>query len=109
MDKLYVVVRSDILPGEQVAQSNHAVIRWCLEHIELTQNWLNTSEIIVCLGIKNEEELIKLIQRAEQKEIKYSIFREPDMNNELTSVVFEPGENSKKLCSNLGLVLRNLK
>lgn len=77
-----------------------------MEHFELTKSWLNASETIVCLGIKNEEELIKLIKKAEDRNIKHTIFREPDMDNQITSIVLEPSDNSKKLCSNLGLVLR---
>lgn len=109
MNKLYLVVREDIDPGYQVSQIVHGAIRFYNLHPEITKEWINTSETIVCLGIKNEEELLKLIQKAEQREIKYSSFREPDMDNQLTSVVFAPGENSGKLCSNLGLVLRQWK
>ncbi len=103
------MVREDISPGYQVSQIVHSALRFQNSFPELTNNWLNTSETIVCLGIKNEEELIKLIQKAELKKIKYSVFREPDMDNQITSAVFEPGEKSGKLCSNLGLVLRKYK
>ena len=101
-----MVVREDIEPGYQVSQITHAAFRFAISYPEETRSWINTSEVIVCLGIKNEEELFKLTQKAEIRNIKHSIFREPDLNNELTSVVFQPGEDSKKLCSNLGLVLR---
>ncbi len=100
------MVREDIEPGYQVSQIVHSAFRFSQEYPEITKSWMNNSETIVCLGIKNEEELDKLIQRAENKNIKYSSFREPDLNDQVTSVVLEPGENSKKLCSNLGLVLR---
>lgn len=60
------------------------------------------------LIINSEEELYKLLEKASSKQIKFSSFREPDINNELTSIVLEPGEKSKKLCSNLKLAFKDL-
>jgi hypothetical protein len=37
------------------------------------------------------------------------VFREPDINNEITAIAVEPSEKSRKLCSNLPLALKGLK
>lgn len=37
-------------------------------------------------------------------DIKHTVFREPDLNNEITAVCFEPSEKSRKLTSSLRLL-----
>ena len=59
--------------------------------------------------MNNEQELMNLINRASEKGIKYSVFREPDIDNQITAIALEPGLDSKKLCSNLRLALRENK
>jgi len=49
--------------------------------------------------------LVKLIEEASEKGLKFSVFREPDIDNQITSVAIEPGNKSKKLCSRLKLAL----
>lgn len=102
-----MVTRSDLPAGAQVAQSCHAAFHFSREHSEITEHWMKCSDYIACLAAKNEIDLVKLIKRAEEKGIKYSVFREPDLNNELTAVALEPGLASKKLCSNFGLALKD--
>jgi len=48
--------------------------------------------------------LTDLIVKASLRGIKYTVFREPDINNEITAVAFEPSIEAKKLCSNLPLL-----
>ncbi len=67
---------------------------------------MDISNYIAILNIENEEKLIKLIGWAQIKNIKFSIFRESDLDNQITAVTLEPGELSKKLCSNLKLALK---
>lgn len=53
----------------------------------------------------NEQELVRLTEEAAKNEIKFSIFREPDIDNQITAIALEPGNKSKKLCSKLKLAL----
>lgn len=46
-----------------------------------------------------------LIVKASLRGIKYTIFREPDINNEITAVAFEASNDARKLCSNLPLLV----
>jgi len=106
-DKLYIVTRQDISAGLQVAQSCHAAFHFAFEHNNVVNSWINTSDYIVCLSAKNEQDLEKLINKTKNKNIKHSVFRESDLDNQITAVCLEPGNESKKLCSNFKLALKN--
>jgi hypothetical protein len=85
--------------------SIHGAIQFTFDHPQIAKNWFEISNYIVALSIKNEEELLKLIKKAEDNNLKYSIYREPDLENQITSIAIEPGEQTKRLCKNLKLAL----
>jgi peptidyl-tRNA hydrolase len=103
---MYLVVRSDLTPGEQLAQTTHAVFRFASRFPGTTDCWLDNSECLVILGIENEEKLLALWQEAERQGIECIGFREPDMDNQLTAICLEPDHRTKKLCQHLKLALR---
>ena len=105
-NKLYIIVRSDIPPGLQLAQSCHAAFAFATEHASLTNDWMLNSNYIAILNVANEYELNNLIERAINSGIKFSVFKEPDIGNQITAITFEPGIKSKKLCANLKLALK---
>ena len=88
-----------------LAQSCHGVIEFCLLYPELTKEYHDISNYICILSVKSEDKLLELYNKALQKNVRVSVFREPDINNEMTCIVLEPGMLSKKLCSNLKLAL----
>jgi len=59
------------------------------------------------LTVANEEELYRLSEKAETRGIKYTIFREPDINNEITAIAFEPSDASKRITSGCPLLGKN--
>lgn len=61
------------------------------------------------LSVKNEQELKNLIFKLEKSKIKFSVFREPDIDNQITSICIEPSEASRKATSSLPTMLRDLK
>lgn len=75
-----------------------------LEHPELSKYWHDESNYIALLAVKDENSLLKLLTKACSKNIPCSFFREPDLDNEITAVVLSPGLDSKRLCSNIGLM-----
>jgi peptidyl-tRNA hydrolase len=89
--------------GYQIAQSCHGVQQFAMEHPDINKEWFNVSNYIVVLCVKNEFELIELTAKAEERGIKQSIFEEPDLDNQVTCIVLEPSEDSRKLCSKLPL------
>jgi hypothetical protein len=88
-----------------MAQATHSAIEFVFSHTETAKIWHETSDYIVILNIDNEEKLKELIDTATTKGIKHSFYREPDFNNQITSVALEPGNDTKKLCRGLKLAL----
>ena len=105
-DKLYVITRQDLDPGYQAVQSIHAAIQFKFEHPEVSQHWFEKSNYLGLLSVANEDELSRLISEASEKGIKFAVFREPDINDQITAIALEPGSKSKKLCSHLKLALK---
>lgn len=67
---------------------------------------MDISNYIAILQVDNEIKLIELIEKASSRDMAIAIFKEPDMDNKITAVALEPGEKSKKLCSNYKLALK---
>ena len=102
--KLRVVSRRDLPIGTQALQSGHAAIDFQHEFPVEAREWQNNSNYLVFLTVADEEELIKLTTKAILKGIKYTVFREPDLNNQITAVAFEPNDTSRKLTSSCPLL-----
>jgi len=79
------------------------------EQKEVDALWFKNSNYIVLLSVENEEALENLIAMASIKNVRLAIFREPDIDNQITAVAFEPGEQSRRLCSRLKLALSETK
>jgi hypothetical protein len=87
-------------------QAIHAGIQFQHEHPEFAQHWYSKSNYLGFLSVSNELELNQLIQKLENSDIKFSVFREPDIESQITAIAIAPGNKSKKLCSNLKLALK---
>lgn len=95
-------------PGAQLAQACHCCFEFSKQFPALTNNWMTNSNYLAILAVKNEDDLIRLIHRLEQKQVRFAVFREPDFNNEITAVAVEPSPISKKLTSSIPLALKNI-
>ena len=104
VDKLRVVTRRDLPFGTQATQASHAAIDFQHQHPVEARTWNTKSNYLVLLTAKNEDELIKLITKATLTGIKYTIFREPDIYNEITAVSFDATEAARKLTSSCPLL-----
>lgn len=88
-----------------IAQSCHASLLFAKEHSLIFKEWTEVSNYI-CVLDANIDKIYNIIEKAKIKNLNFSIFRESDMNDQITSIALEPGIISKKLCSNLKLALR---
>jgi len=85
MRRLYVLVRSDLTKSQQAVQSAHAVAQFMVENP--LHEWKNS--YLIMLRSKN---LHAWVPEAD------TVWREPDINNEITSLAFyEGGDRFKDL------------
>lgn len=105
-DKVYLITRADLKPGQQAVQAAHALTEFIFQHAEQAQRWKNESNTLVMLAVKCEDELNRLIEKSLKRDIKISPFYEPDLDNALTAIAFEPGDATHKLCNGIALALR---
>ena len=105
---MYVITRADLSAGYQGVQAMHAAIQFMFEHPEAAKEWYEISNYLGFLSVANEQELRSLIEVAREQNIRFSVFREPDIDNQITAIALEAGRKSKKLCSHLQLALREL-
>jgi peptidyl-tRNA hydrolase len=88
---LYVITRRDLTSGQQMLQAAHAAIEFQHEHHEIAKEWNTNSKYLVFLSVENEEKLQRLLEKIQFKNLKYSVFLEPDIGNQLTAIAIEPG------------------
>ena len=100
------MTRKDIHPGYQAVQSVHSVPLFFMEHPEIFLEWYNVSNYLAVLSVDNEESLKNLINKAHDRGLKYSVFTEPDIDNQITSIAIEPCDETERLVSNLPLALK---
>jgi peptidyl-tRNA hydrolase len=105
-DKLYVVVRSDIPVGLQVAQIAHICFSFASEHSKQAKQWMKNSNFICVLSVPNEQSLVDLMNKAYMQRVKYSFFQEDDLNYQITAIALECCEKSKRLCKKLPLAMK---
>ena len=87
-DKLVTIVRSDLSKGQIVVQSCHAVADFAIEHKDEFKSWKLGSNYLCCL----QASLPKIYQYIDKLAffgIKHTIFREPDIGNEVTALAVE--------------------
>lgn len=102
--KLYLVTREDLPPGQQAVQSAHALTEFLFRHKDESNSWYSTSNTLALLSVPTEDKLLKLAFTASRRGLRFSEFREPDRANELTAIAFEP--RAKTLLRDLQLALR---
>ena len=102
--KLRTITRSDLPIGYQAVQSAHAAIQFQHEYPEEAKEWYTKSNYLIFLSVKDENELKNFIRKLENERVKFSVFREPDINNQITAVTLEPGQVSDRLTKHLKLM-----
>jgi peptidyl-tRNA hydrolase len=103
MRRLYLVVRSDLSPGQQAVQACHALRGFVEEHPEADREWFKESNTLVLLAVPNERSLRDLGAKAMRAGIPFTEFREPDIGNEVTATAIAPA--GRRLCRRLPLAM----
>ena len=83
---MYIFIRTDIDSTYQIIQSGHALF----EHALTLKNKPEQISSFCLLQAKSEDELIKISQKLEMKDINFTMFHEPDYNTGYTSIAAGP-------------------
>lgn len=82
----YVIVRNDLSGPQKAVQSAHA-------SIEMARAYLNKNSehpSLVLTIVKNEPKLKEMMKELFEKDIRFIVFREPDIGNQITAIATEP-------------------
>ena len=99
-DKLYVLVRRDLSPSQQAVQAGHALAEHLLRGD--LNGWDNGT--LILLGVGNEQELQDWAERLTWRGLSYSMFREPDIGDQMTALACAPSPEDRKLFRSLKLI-----
>lgn len=104
-----MISRRDLSAGYQACQSLHSIAEFIFKFPFLSYIWHKQSNYVALLSVEDELALINLIVRLRAEKIRHSIFREPDVGNQITSICLEPTDMAHKICAGLPLALKEFK
>ena len=83
--RIYTLTRTDMSIGQKITQAGHSLAQYIIEHNpHHSGHWDNGSIINLALG--SEKSLKRWMKKLDEVGIQYSIFKEPDMGHEITSI-----------------------
>ena len=103
--KIVTVVRKDLNPGDQLAQSLHSATEFAHKFPNQFNDWMTNSQYIVSLSANDEHHLKEIYTKLEWFGANVVKFYEPDMNNQLTSIAYYGTPKLMKITDNLKLAL----
>lgn len=104
-----MITRKDLEPGDQLAQSLHAGIDFQHEWPDTAKQWKVESNSIVSLCTTDEQSLFKLAETFKTKGWIFNEFREPDMDDQLTSLCIYGSPEVRRFLSYLPLTFKKSK
>ena len=107
--KLLTVVRADLKPGAQIAQTSHAIAEFAYQFPNQFLDWKQNSNYIISLSVDNEEKLQRLFYKLLDNGADVVAFTEPDINDQLTSICYYGTPEMRKLTDKLDLALEEVK
>lgn len=105
-DKLYIVVRADLPPGDQIAQAVHAALRFAEMQSGIHVEWSAISNTVAILSAANLDEMRAVRNRCIDHSVRCVEFYEPDLDYAMTALAIEP--SGGRLVRGLPLALRAL-
>lgn len=100
------ITRNDLEPGYKLVQSVHALADFAIKYQHEFVEWQSRSNYLCCLEASQLRMEI-LLSKLDLLKIKYSVFLEPDIGDQMTAIAIEaiPTELHKKLFKTLKLAL----
>ena len=103
--RLYIVVREDLPPGASShSQVAHALTEYSFKYPRDFKEWHDNSNTLVVCQVPDMNALLDLVERAAFEHVPRALFLEPDLDDTLTAVAFEPGVRSEKFLKKLDLL-----
>lgn len=105
MLKTYIIVRGDLSKSQQAVQAGHALAELVLTYGQYVADdddflkWIEQDKTLIILKTHNKEHFDFIYNKILNENLKYKIFKEPDLNNEITAIAIYP-QLSKPLCLN---------
>lgn len=90
MDRLFLVVREDLVPAQQAVQAIHAARAFVAEYPAIEAAWHASSNTLALLAVPDEAALAEVAARARDGGFAVATFHEEDLGGELTAVALEP-------------------
>lgn len=94
--RLITVTRQDLSAGYQTAQTAHVLGEYAYKRPFQFWLWRKISGYLICLAVKDSEELTKLMKQLDKKGLKYVSFFEPDVG-QITSIAITPSEEADRI------------
>ena len=92
--RMYIIVNRKLSKSQRIPQSCHAVAEFMKEHGQMDSvlDWIENDKTMVCLqtDIIGINELIEIY--GAKYGYKYATFRDSDLDDMMTALVFEPME-----------------
>jgi len=91
MNKMIVIVRNDLSNSYKMVQGSHALSQFAIDHTETFEIWNNKT--LIFLAVPNLISLRSLINFINNLNIRYSVFREPDLDDQETAICYKYPED----------------
>lgn len=102
--RLYVVVRADLSPGDQLAQACHAVAAYADDLPNRFSEWMRESGYLVVKAVPDEATLNEVAERV-RKVGAVVLVAEPDLGTTLTALAAGPARAVYRALHGLPLAL----
>lgn len=90
-------------------QSTHAAVNFVFENPDRAGPWFKNSNYLIEKVAPTEEDLYNLAQKCKEKGIVHTVFRESDLDNQITAIALEPSELTERLVRKLPLLFQKQK
>ena len=101
--KLYIITRNDLSAAYQLPQVAHGVAHFADEHPLEYKKWLTDNHKIVVFAVEDKDSLLNLLDKIQKMDAKHTIFKEPDLDYDLTTIVLVPCRKAKRVVEGLKL------
>lgn len=88
--RMYALVLRQLSSIDKGVQSAHACLEYALNYGETIEykDYINNDKTIIILNGGTSNDLLKIYESLNEAGINFSFFREPDLNNIITSICF---------------------